>query len=303
MRSNVVLIGMPGSGKSTVGVVLAKQTARDFIDTDVIIQTSEGRPLQDIVDQDGYMALRRIEEKILQGISLRNHVIATGGSAVYSEAAMIQLKLDGIVAFLDADLPTLAARIRDFGTRGLSKSPGQSLADLYEERLPLYRRYADLVVKCGKLTHEEVCAKIIEELGVPGQLKRGAKIMFKRVDHVEIVPSDPERTIDFYVNILDFKIKSRNQVKVPPMKEVIYLQLGDTVIEVISADGPTPKSREPWQVGYRGIAIEVEDMKKAVEYLKGKGVTLLREPVDLGNSFRGEISDPDGLIIELRQWK
>ena len=164
MRSNVVLIGMPGSGKSTVGVVLAKQTARGFIDTDVIIQTSEGRPLQEIVDRDGYMALRRIEKKILQGISLRNHVIATGGSAVYSDAAMIHLKSGGIVAFLDADLPTLAARIGDFGTRGLAKSPGQSLSDLYEERLPLYRRYAEFVVICGKLTHEEVSARIIEEL-------------------------------------------------------------------------------------------------------------------------------------------
>ena len=127
--------------------------------------------------------------------------------------------------------------------------------------------------------------------------------MFKRVDHVEIVPSNVGRTVDFYVNIMSFKIKSRNQVKAPPMKEVIYLQLGDTVIEVISTDGPGPKSKDPWQVGYRGIAIEVEDMGKAVEYLKSKGVAILREPVDLGNSLRGEIGDPDGLIIELRQWK
>jgi catechol 2,3-dioxygenase-like lactoylglutathione lyase family enzyme len=128
-------------------------------------------------------------------------------------------------------------------------------------------------------------------------------MMFKRVDHVEIIPSDPERTIDFYVSVMNFRIKSRNQVKVPPMKEVTYLQLGDTVLEVISTDGPAQKSREPWQVGYRGIAIEVEDMGKAVEYLKSKGVAMLREPVDLGNSFRGETADPDGLIIELRQWK
>jgi glyoxylase I family protein len=126
--------------------------------------------------------------------------------------------------------------------------------------------------------------------------------MFKRVDHVEIVPGDVERTIDFYVNVLNFKIKSRRQVKAPPMKEVIYLELGDTVMEVISTDGPAPKSREPWQVGYRGIAIEVEDMEKAVEYLKAKGVTILKEPVDVGKALRGEISDPDGLVIELRQW-
>jgi shikimate kinase len=156
---------MPGSGKSTVGVILAKQNALNFIDTDVIIQTSEGRSLQDMVDRDGYMALRRIEERTLLRISLRNHVIATGGSAVYSEAAMLHLQSEGLVVFLDVDLPTLKARIHDFGTRGLAKSPGQSLDDLYQERLPLYRKYADLVVECGDLSHEEVSARIIEELG------------------------------------------------------------------------------------------------------------------------------------------
>ena len=128
-------------------------------------------------------------------------------------------------------------------------------------------------------------------------------MMFKRIDHVEIVPRDAEKTIDFYLNILNFKMKSRIEVKMPPMKEVIYLELGDTVIEIISADHPNPKSDEPWEVGYRGIALEVEDMAKAVEYLKGKGIGIAREPVDLGDSFRGEIRDPDGLIIELRQWK
>jgi shikimate kinase len=165
----VILIGMPGSGKSTVGVVLAKQTARGFIDTDVIIQTSQGRSLQDIVDRDGYMVLRRLEEETLLRISFRNHVIATGGSAVYSEAAMVHLKSDGFIVFLDTDLRTLKTRIHDFGTRGLAKSPGQSLDDLYRERLPLYRKYADLVVGCSNLSHEEVCAKIIEELGFLGK--------------------------------------------------------------------------------------------------------------------------------------
>jgi shikimate kinase len=159
------LIGMPGSGKSTVGVVLAKQSARDFIDTDVIIQTSEGRSLQEIVDLDGFMALRRIEEETLLRISLRNHVIATGGSAVYSEAAMVHLKSQGFAVFLDTDLPILKARIHDLGTRGIAMSPSQSLDDLNKERLPLYRKYADLVVECGNLTHEEVSAKIIAELG------------------------------------------------------------------------------------------------------------------------------------------
>ncbi len=127
--------------------------------------------------------------------------------------------------------------------------------------------------------------------------------MFKRVDHVEIVPMNPEKTIDFYVNIIGFRIRSRNEVKMPPMREGIYLELGDTVIEIISADDPNPKSEVLWEVGYRGIALEVEDMAKVVDYLEGKGIAIAREPVDLGDSFRGEIRDPDGLIIELRQWK
>jgi len=133
--------------------------------------------------------------------------------------------------------------------------------------------------------------------------KKGVKMMFKRVDHVEIVPRDAETTIDFYVNILGCRIKNRIEVKMPPMREVIYLELGDTVIEIISADDPEPKSEAPWEVGYRGIAIEVEDMAKAVDYLRDKGIAMAVEPVDLGDSFRGEIRDPDGLIIELRQWK
>ncbi len=127
--------------------------------------------------------------------------------------------------------------------------------------------------------------------------------MFRRIDHIEIVPGNVEKTIGFYVDILGFRIKSRHEVKLPPMREVIYLQLGDTVIEIISADDPEPKSEIPWQVGYRGIALEVEDMAKAVDYLRSKGIDIAREPVDLGNSYRGEIRDPDGLIIELRQWK
>jgi shikimate kinase len=159
---------MPGSGKSTVGVILAKQTARGFIDTDVIIQTLHGRSLQDIVDHDGYVALRRIEEEVLVGLSLRNHVIATGGSAVYSDAAMSRLRSEGTVVFLDVDLPILEARVHDPETRGLAKSPDQSFADLYEERLPLYMKHADVVVRCVRLTHERVSARIVQELREKG---------------------------------------------------------------------------------------------------------------------------------------
>ncbi|MBN1557189.1 MAG: shikimate kinase [Lentisphaerae bacterium] len=153
---------MPGAGKSTVGVILAKQTGRSFLDTDVLIQAAQGRTLQDIVDADGYAALRTIEAGTLAGLDVRDHVIATGGSAVYSAAAMERLQADGTVVFLDVDRATLESRVRDFGTRGLAKPPGQSFEALFRERAPLYRRYADIVVDCTALTQEAVCAAIVE---------------------------------------------------------------------------------------------------------------------------------------------
>ena len=162
--ANIVLIGMPGSGKSTVGVVLAKKTARDFVDTDLLIQTSQGRSLQAIVDTLGHMALRRIEEEVLANLHCRNHVIATGGSAVYSHSAMTHLKTGGMVVFLDVDMPTLTSRVHDYDTRGLAKRPDQSVADLFEERLVLYRRYADLTIDCIGHNQDEVCTNIMTVL-------------------------------------------------------------------------------------------------------------------------------------------
>jgi shikimate kinase len=162
--SNIVLIGMPGSGKSTVGVILAKMTARDFVDTDVLIQKEQGRSLQDIVDRDGYLKLREIEERTILKLKCRNHVIATGGSAVYSQAAMIHLKTDGVAVFLNADLQTLLARVKDFETRGLAKRPDQGVSDLFSERHALYRKYADVIIDCEGITHETVCEKILREL-------------------------------------------------------------------------------------------------------------------------------------------
>jgi len=166
-RSNIVLIGMPGAGKSTVGVILAKQTLRDFMDTDVLIQTSQGRTLQEIVDKSGHMALRKIEERVLLGLSLRNHVVATGGSAVYSAAAMAHLKSEGVVIFLHVELPVLKSRIHDIATRGIAKRKDQSFADLFNERFVLYRKYADVTVDCDKMTQEEVCAQIMKEVITP----------------------------------------------------------------------------------------------------------------------------------------
>lgn len=164
MSSNIVLIGMPGSGKSTVGVILAKKTMKDFVDTDILIQKSQARPLQDIVDKDGYLALREIEETVLLDLNVHNHVVSTGGSAVYGERAMAHLKSSGIAVFLDVTLDTLEARVPDFSTRGLAKRPDQSFEELFAERNALYRRYADVTVKCDGLTPEQVCASIVAQL-------------------------------------------------------------------------------------------------------------------------------------------
>ena len=165
---NIVLIGMPYAGKSTIGVILAKRTLRDFIDTDVLIQSYEGQSLQQIIDAAGYAAFLKVEEDILLSLSLNNHVIATGGSVIYSYAAMKHLKSGGVVVFLNVDLPTLQARISDFDSRGIAKKPGQSFADLFDERYFLYTKYADITLDCEQLTQEEICDRICMELGKAG---------------------------------------------------------------------------------------------------------------------------------------
>lgn len=163
-KKNIILVGMPGSGKSTVGVILAKKLALDFLDTDILIQKRAKRTLQEIVDLEGHMVLRVLEEKALLSIDCRSHVIATGGSAVYSEPAMNYLKLCGIVVFLHADLDALQNRVWNYETRGIAKRPGQSLQDLYAERMVLYQQYADITVHSSHLNHDQVCEAIFEQL-------------------------------------------------------------------------------------------------------------------------------------------
>lgn len=163
-RSNIVLIGMPGVGKSTVGVILAKQIACDFIDTDVLIQLDQKAPLQDIVDAQGYMALRAIEEKILIGLQCDNTVISTGGSAVYSDAAMQHLHSIGVIVYLQLDLAMLEQRVGDFSARGLAKRANQTFADLYAERTPLYEHHAEITIDCGGKTPESIGREIAAAL-------------------------------------------------------------------------------------------------------------------------------------------
>ena len=126
--------------------------------------------------------------------------------------------------------------------------------------------------------------------------------MFKRIDHIEIISRDIEKTIGFYTGILGFKIKQRQKVEVAPLEEIIYIELNGSVIELMQVKNPVSVPQNPWQVGYRMIALEVEDMDKAVKYLLSRGVEITWGPVTLGKSKRAEIKDPDGLSIELRQW-
>ena len=126
--------------------------------------------------------------------------------------------------------------------------------------------------------------------------------MFKRIDHIEIIPRNIEKTISFYTGILGFKIKQRQKVEVPPLEEIVYIELNGSVIELMKVKNPALTSQNPWQAGLRMIAIEVEDMDMVVKYLTSKGVEITWGPETLGKSKRAEIKDPDGLSIELRQW-
>lgn len=163
-KSNIVLIGMPGSGKSTVGVILAKMLTKRYLDTDILLQNIEKRSLQDIIDAEGHMVLREIEERVLSDIQCKNHIVATGGSAAYSEPAMLHLKNDGIIVFLHANLQALKQRIHNYETRGLAKRPDQSFQDLFDERFALYQKYADITIQCSDLTQDQVCDHIVEQL-------------------------------------------------------------------------------------------------------------------------------------------
>jgi len=158
---NIVLIGMPGAGKSTVGVLLAKHLGLGFIDTDILLQERAGRLLQELLDQAGFVELRRLEEETILALEARNAVIATGGSAIYSVRAMRRLGGGGILVYLKADSAVLAARIDDYDRRGIANPAGRSFLEIYAERTPLYERFADVVVEAGGLSPAEVARAVM----------------------------------------------------------------------------------------------------------------------------------------------
>jgi shikimate kinase len=162
-KSNIVLIGMPGAGKSTIGVLLAKKTALDFTDTDLLIQTRQGDALQKILDSQGYLALRAIEEKVILSMNCTHQVIATGGSAVYSEPAMEYLKKTSIAVFLDVNLDEIKKRVNDFDDRGIARRQDQTFEDLFAERVPLYQKYADITINCENKNQDIIAEEIAEK--------------------------------------------------------------------------------------------------------------------------------------------
>ncbi|MFH1024132.1 MAG: shikimate kinase [Planctomycetota bacterium] len=161
LRANIVLIGMPGSGKSTIGRRLAQQTGREFIDGDAVIEAKEGKKLPAIIAETGLEGFCDIEARHLGALALENHVIATGGSVVYRDGAMKHLRDIGVVVFLDVPFAELERRLGNLAARGVVIAPGKTLRQLYDERDPLYRKYAEVTVNCAGRGDGAVVEEII----------------------------------------------------------------------------------------------------------------------------------------------
>lgn len=158
--NNIILIGMPGAGKSTVGVVLAKKLGYNFLDSDLLIQEREGMLLHEIIDQKGLETFNQIENEVNATIETSCSVIATGGSVIYGTEAMMHFKSIGSIIYLKLGYEELETRVGDLEERGVAMRPGQSLEDLYEERTPLYEKYADYTIDCTEKSIREIVHEI-----------------------------------------------------------------------------------------------------------------------------------------------
>lgn len=159
---NIILVGMSGAGKSTLGVLLAKALGMDYVDTDIVIQQHEGRLLQEIIDNDGLEIFMQIEEKFVSELQLKNSIISTGGSVIYSDKAMNVLKLGGQIIYLHVPYEEIKRRLINVTTRGIVIKKGNSLQDVYEERVPLYIKYSDKTLDCSNKDIENCVSEIIE---------------------------------------------------------------------------------------------------------------------------------------------
>ena len=164
MKTNVTLIGMPGAGKSTIGVVLAKVLGFDFIDTDLVIQKQTGKRLQEIIDTNGNDGFKKTENTIVSELNASSSVIATGGSVCYGNEAMCNLKKQSVVVYIKLSAGELAKRLGNLSTRGVVMPDGFTLQDLYDERNPLYEKYADVTVETQGLSIEDSVNSIVKKV-------------------------------------------------------------------------------------------------------------------------------------------
>jgi len=160
--TNIVLIGMPGCGKSTVGVLLAKAMGKAFIDTDVVLQAKEGRKLQPMIDEIGIDAFLRKEQQAILALDCVNTVVATGGSVIYGQEAMAHLHQHGIVVYIQLPYSEIEKRLSNLATRGVTLRKGQTLHDLYEERVPLYEVSADVICHADGFEIEQTVSAILD---------------------------------------------------------------------------------------------------------------------------------------------
>lgn len=162
--ANIILVGMPSCGKSTVGVILAKTLNKDFVDTDLLIQRKKRKTLQEIINTWGNDYFHQIEEEVLLSFREDDYVVATGGSAIYFDKAMERFKENGTIVYIRVSLETVLERLNNIKTRGVTLEKGQTLEDLYNLRVPLYEKHADVIVDGDGITVEETIEKIIEKL-------------------------------------------------------------------------------------------------------------------------------------------
>lgn len=162
--SNLILIGMPGAGKSTVGVVLAKNLGYRFLDSDLCIQEAENRLLHEIIASDGLDIFLQIENRINASLDVKKSVIATGGSVIYGKEAMEHLAAIGTIVYLELPYEEIESRLGDLTKRGVALKEGQTLRDLYEERTPLYEKYAQITIDCEGKSIRDIVTEISQKI-------------------------------------------------------------------------------------------------------------------------------------------